>query len=327
MKKILVFGVIAFFIGLAFIPSFNAVSNSKIIKDIGKNNSDFKSKNNNLVEIKIDYYNVDEKVSYTVWLTQDKANEFDTIVDKYKNALNSVKTVDETIEINNNMFESMKALDMFPDGLNVDTEQLLINTKNNDENLDYTYIIDDINIEGNVQGDVISNSICSISGESLCSYAIPIASKGYCRAAQIVYAFFLKLASKYPEYSIGLIGIGMAYTGLLMGLSDRFLYYGNHKSYQMGCGISFGIEESENEFIPSNGWVHTIGLNGEKGLEGDMYGYLFWHISFLFNPSGVRLHAGVDGFTGVWTYNSETDKAFFSGYARRVKIGSVPTYY
>ena len=82
LNKTLVFGIIVLFVGVTISPSFNAASSQRASNNF----------NNGLVKITVQMCKVDGTEENTVWLTQDKADALDILIDNFKAELDNVET-------------------------------------------------------------------------------------------------------------------------------------------------------------------------------------------------------------------------------------------
>jgi len=336
VKKGLAVGIILLFIGVAIVPGITAVIS--LSDGTSTKISDFESVNDDLVEIKVKTFGINSIATHTVWLTEEQVIEYDNLINNFKIELDNCRTLEETIVAYNDMGESLYELGLMPNDLDVkEAKQLVTGAEYSLENLDLSRRrmddeeeqelasnnMQETMTEENSASDVISNRFCLISGESQYSYAVPIGAMICNRIMQVLYDLFIVFLPKLsPESGLVWLVLWAIFIMPFYVMSDYLIYYATaNRSILAACGLSYGVEEQENVFVPSVGWVHTIGLFGKKELNGTLYGFLGWQILFVY-----RIHVGVKGFTGIWTFNVETEEAFYLGFARKVKIGSSPPY-
>ena len=116
-KKGLVIGIIVLFIAIAVAPCINAnVSKASV--------------ENKLVKLSIELCGIGGSQEKIVQLTKKDTIELETIFDDMKIKLNNVNTNQETIEIFNEVVESLNKLGLLPKEISVKEAQLLISNQN-----------------------------------------------------------------------------------------------------------------------------------------------------------------------------------------------------
>lgn len=116
MRKVLAVGIIGLFIGIAFFPSFNALSISE-----GTNISDDK-----LIEIKVGISNIGGERKHTVWLTQEESDSLDILIEDFKEKLDNSESLEETSDIHYDMIISLNELGLLPDDIDVTNSDTLL---------------------------------------------------------------------------------------------------------------------------------------------------------------------------------------------------------
>ena len=157
LRKGLVVGIIALFIGLAFIPNFNAISVQKFVNKI----------NNKLIAIPIKIYNSNRIENYNIYRTQQQAEDFDDLIGEFKEDLTKSESIEETVEIYRDMVISLDNLGLLPNRMSIkQAEDLVIGNFYNSEKHDLfseKIIIDNSQNLGN---ETFENSFCYVSGSS-----------------------------------------------------------------------------------------------------------------------------------------------------------------
>jgi len=113
MKKLLVFGVIVLFLGLAIAPSINAnVSKASIESE--------------LVEITVEASGIEGATPHTVKLTRQQFAEVEKLFNDIQTKLDGTKTMMDAIPIYYDAVVELNKYGLLPEGMNVDDAQKLV---------------------------------------------------------------------------------------------------------------------------------------------------------------------------------------------------------
>ena len=116
---------------------------------------------------------------------------------------------------------------------------------------------------------------------------------------------------------------------IFIGIPVEFLLYLSVMSMlciqplSVGSFLTFGMTYEgfypweDPVHYPSDGWIHTIGLNGIKSYSEEFYGQLtkIWAIFSTY-------YSGIVGFTGINIREDESPTVFYLGFGLNVKIES-----
>ncbi|MFO7678333.1 MAG: hypothetical protein R6V50_08145 [Thermoplasmatota archaeon] len=287
VKQCLGIAVIILFISVAFVPSINA---SAIDKE--------------LVEFDVEICGLGKK--NTVKLTQQEAYELELLFADIQQRLSEIKTREETEEI---FKEAVVELDKYSllGGLSVKQAQQLVVGSTVQQNL--LKSINGKDVE--TFDDDTANYLCLIAGH----LSILVSQSHIVRR-------FTRFMEKLHELSYAL-GINEKYIAIL----ELIIFF-----YLLSPGIIFNLipfsffrvvgagyrETYFNSQEPSEGWVHSFGLNGNKSWEGKLYGVAS---EFLIYKWGIQNYPAILGFTGIILYANNYG-AFFLGSALKAAFSN-----
>ena len=309
MKKLLVFGVIFLFIGVAIAPSINFT----VVKA---------SSDNDLVEVTTQACGIKGFGNTTVKLTRQQYQNLEQYLVDFRARLNQTTTREEAVPIFKEAVVELNKYGLLPKGMSVEQAQRLAtgpyqNTKlvkyleklsNKSENLSL--------LEG--------NAFCLIYGEaeSYTYFQGPVSKVIFYVACILDYILI-----KHTHLLNSLIGVGLIFlelflfyfSMLLFLLSDslrNFPYIGGIIYY----GDLTQTSNKEHHYSPAEGSIWTIGAFGIRHWNGSFYG----NLPFTLTIQRTTYYPGVNGFTGL-RLSSDSSEIYF-GSALRVKIGSeIPT--
>ena len=309
LKKSLAFAVIVLFIGVSFQPVF-AVD----IKPLEKINS-----LKDTVNITVKICKTENIQEYPFVISKQKSIELDNLIGEFKYRLNCSKTIEENLDIFNEMIFALYDLGLLSD--NVDVNELKSWVSND---LNKKFYFDSVDNQQGYSDENISNIFCLVSGQSDMSFSIPVFGRAMNRFL-ISYILFWLLF-----YEMGLINesklddkVESALT-IMFSINILFLI-------PMSLGIPFGVSNcitfgeysaipNYEHYNPSNGWIHTFGLLGKKTLEGAFFGHLLPYLVLI-----SLIYIGISGFTGIIIERKHANPFYF-GYASIVNIGqSIPS--
>jgi hypothetical protein len=254
-----------------------------------------------LVKVTTDFCGLGKR--HTVQLTQREAEELDVLFDSIREKLDNAETREETVEIFN---EAIVEIDKYGllGGLSI--EQALLLVTSSYKNYKVMNKIETLFNKNQDLFDNNSNFLCLVSGQT----DITIFLIRHIGVALIL--------SFIPIFTI---------LGEILGMSGLFIfpvYYAFLKPLAFGNRISLGtLSKSTWGFWikkPSNGWLHTIGLNGIKNWNGSFYGQIPSPFGLIISLFSLFFYTGIIGFTGIRILSSEASY-FYMGTALWVNIG------
>ena len=272
LYKTLIVGIIVLFIGVGIQPAFADVS--------------FESNNSELVEITVQFYEVDRTFNHTVLLTQEKVEELDIMINNFKSQLDSTDNPIETETIYKNAVASFDELGLLPDDMSVEYVQQLVIGK--EQNPRIMRLLESYYNKNQKSIDNKTNFLCLISGESINTlllgpFPLLFGLRGI--LSFVVYIEFLRwLKDNNPDIwswwlsTFGRFDFGLFFLRMLLWIA--FAEVLNFFPLKIGAFIRYGwfkIDDPEAgpESIPAEGWVNTYGLSGTKNWSGGFYGNAF----------------------------------------------------
>jgi hypothetical protein len=86
--------------------------------------------------------------------------------------------------------------------------------------------------------------------------------------------------------------------------------------------MPFGIDSDATGHRPSNGWIRTYGMYGEKNDTGSFFGLLGFPVNYFDLDMKATMYTGAFGFTGFKIILIPSSEAFFLGTSLVVNIGN-----
>ena len=284
--KLLVVGVIVLFIGVAVQPAIADVS--------------IEPDNSELVEITVQFYEVDRTYNHTVLLTKEQVRELENLINNFEIKLDRSDNKIETEAIYKDAVVSLNDYGILPEDMSVDKAQRLVTGK--ELNTRFIRFFERWYSKNPKSLDDNENILCLIAGKSSqTAFFAPIGR-------------ILMVCFEYLPYFL----LSPIFYFILIGTwiwTIKPLSFG----YEIGLGKMVEIPPGEPDYYPSKGWVNTIGLGGLKKWNGSFYGQLPLSKFFIYWGLFDEFYPGVFGFIGI-KIGLITTSSYF-GFALRVKIG------
>ena len=269
MKKIVVIGVIALFVGMGFQPAFATVQ-------LEDNDMDF-------INITSEFTGLKRK--HTVKMTHNEVDEFYAFFDSIYEKLNNTESDDETSLIIN---EAVLELDRYGLLCGLSVEEVQKRFSN------YYKLKGEI-VTNHISGK--ENSDCLIVGRVLRAYFIH----------PIIIMLDELIEEKYPNTILSLFMF--LYKELLaFRFTYGFPYFPIKINTSIALGY-FSDDMYNDGYKPSIGWIMTIGTNGTKGWLGLFTGQLgyFWTLFNEFYIGvegffGIRISNPLTQMTSILGY-------------------------
>jgi len=270
MKKGLVVSVIFLFIGVAIAPSINF----NVVKA---------SDDNDLVEVTSQACGIQGFGNTTVKLAKQQYQNLEQYLVDFRARLNQTTTREEAVPLFKEAVVELNKYGLLPKGMSTDKAQKLV--LGGYQNPLYTRLLDKLqNSYGKSYGDY-ENYYCLIAG-----HTTNTVSRGI--IASIIRIITIILFSLYESSFFSFLltfGLGNVISNLNPILILSLIGIG---------GVSEGLGYWQ--YLPANGWIFTIGLNGVKIWGGNFYGaidnYEYYAI-YWFNVIGF--FPGILRFSGI----------------------------
>jgi hypothetical protein len=292
IKKSLVVSVILLFIGVAVAPSIN----HSVVKA---------SQEDDLVEVTTQACGIKGYRDTTVKLTREQYNDLEQYLVEFRARLNQTTTREEAVPIFKEAVVELDRYGLLPKGMSVEKAQKLILQQNQN---DYLTKFQERFLNTRVLPKDEENYFSLIAGHTtntLILGPIPLT----CLLTGLIGIILLSSASTAV---MGLIGALLLYSSLFIGLLFYSLPGVLFSVIRIGAQkIHIGDPEAPPEYIPSEGWISSVGITGKKTWVGPFYG----------NMVGTGL-IGVVGFTGLKI--AKLNDCFYLGSAMKIGISLNP---
>jgi hypothetical protein len=262
----IVFGVILLFIGIGIQPAFAEVP--------------IESENSELVEITVQFYEIDKSYNHTVLITTETLQDLENLKDNFKEQINSSDNPIETELIFKNTILSLNELGLLPKNISVNYAQNLVIGKKQDP-----WIINTFEKWANKEKesfDEYKNILYLIAGDSnRTSFAGPVPILLLIHYIIIINRIntildWVSESSKFGEL------LSNIFKELFREIYQLRLYFWlflgagiNFFPLKSGAIIAYGFPNfdpfSYDEY-PAEGWVYTIGLSGKQIWSGSFWG-------------------------------------------------------
>ena len=288
-KKSFTIGLSILFIGVAVAPSIN----QSVVKA---------SNDNDLVEVTTQACGIKGYGDTTVKLTREQYQNLEKYLVEFRARLNQTSTREEAVPIFKEAVVELDKYGLLPKGMSVERAQKLViaryksvqdrdilNTfKTNSKLLD-----DDTNILCYLTGQIDNSFVWTLRARLL---TIPLV------LFEMLLMAFYDILPKLTEFIDNLL---------------VYLYFNVLSISPIGFNewISIGVFSGYwpySIYYPSNGWIHTIGMNGIKKWEGSIAG------GWLSPPVGQPRFGAID-FTGLSLYLDNNER-FYLGFALLVNL-------
>lgn len=313
VRKSLVVSVILLYLGVAVIPSINFT--------LAKS-----SNNSDIVEVNIQVCDINEFQNTTVKLTRKQYKSLQQYFVNFRLQLNQTTTRKKTVSIFKEAVVELNNYGLLPKGLNVSQAQKLVITGYLYEKV-INFFHNIIKKNQWVSSDNINN-LCLVAGVTNQTVFTGIAFTTLYSAAFIT----ALLWGLFDEFGLHLIENILNSLGLLFLFSTNVLFLLSSKLGNLipiGGFTMFGKRISSGYghhiYYPSEGWIWTKGLNGEKKWSGSFVGDVYFYN--LVRAAGVeKYYIGAIGFTGFTIKRILNGETIFLGNALRAAFVTEPPY-
>ena len=283
MKKLLVFGVIVLFLGLAIAPSINAnVSKASIDSE--------------LVEITTEICGLNGG-KHTVQLSKEEAEEVEQLIDNIERRLDNVETREEAVEIFN---EAIVELDKYGllGGLSVKQAQRLVTGRYQNPG-----VIKHVNKKEGIFEN--ANFFCLVAGST--SVTMIMTPR----------AVLLYILSRMSNLDVNITSL---LSNLFFNSLEVSTFFNPILFLDIVYLGGIKYRQPLPKLVPAEGWIYSFGLMGEKSWNGSFYGNLpLPPLSIQLTHWDV--YPGIFGLTGIKLsgFLLPTER-FFLGSALWIKI-------
>jgi hypothetical protein len=289
MKRILAVGVILLFIGVSVAPTINF----QVVKA---------STDNDLVKVTTQACGIQGYEDTTVKLTRKQYQDLEQYLVDFRERLNQTSTREEAIPIFKEAVVELDKYGLLPRGMSVEKAQKLVIARY--KSFQDRYILNSLMTNSKLLDDN-RNTLCYFTGQIDNSFVWTLRA----RLLTIPLVLFEVLIMSFHDI---LPKLTEFIDNLLV-----YLYFNVLSISPIGFNewISIGVFSGYwpySIYYPSNGWIHTIGMNGIKKWEGSIAG------GWLSPPVGQPRFGAFD-FTGLALYLDNNER-FYLGFALSVNL-------
>jgi hypothetical protein len=291
-RKWLAIGIILLFIGVAIAPSIN----QSVVKA---------SQEDDIIEVTSQACGIQGYGNSTVKLTREQYQNLEQYLIEFRARLNQTSTREEAVPIFREAVVELDTYGLLPKGMNV--EQSPSNLLQQNQNDYFRDLQERIPNRHDLQmdEDCYFSLIAGHTTNTLILGPIPLT----CLFTGLIGIILLSSASNAVS---GLIGALLLFLSLGLGFLFYLLPAVLFSVIRIGTeAIHIGDPEAPREFIPSEGWINSVGATGKKTWVGPFYGSM----------GGPGL-IGAVGFTGIKI--SSLNNCFYIGSALRIGISPNP---
>ncbi len=316
-RKMLAVGIILLFVGIAVAPSIN----QSVVRA---------STDNDFVEVTSQACGIQGYKDTTVKLTREQYQNLEQYLVEFRARLNQTTTREEAVPIFKEAVVELDKYGLLPKGMSVERAQRLIIGIQNTVS---SRLKEKPPLHNRINDSNNSNYLCLV-----CSHTDGLMSVGPVIRLSCNLRYFLFdlgyaadwcnsiydnghiLLSYILSYFFASILLLVAYPsvfGILPAtLNPLKLLY----TIMLG-GYVYNPYLYESQYVPSDGWVATFGLNGIKIFKEPLWGHLpLLRLNSEFFPQGLY-YPGIFGFTGIQIFLGENNM-FLLGSALWVEISS-----
>jgi hypothetical protein len=302
IKRILTTVVILLFIGVGLQSAF-------AINPIKPDDSE-------LEEITVQFYETDKTYNHTVMLTRGQIVELENLIDDFEIKIDNADNRLETEAIYKDTVVSLNDYGILPDGMSVEKAQRLITGK--EHNPVVVSLFERWYNRNHKSMGHNENVLCFIGGYS--SNSVPV--RGIFTIITPIWNFLVKTFNKLGK-------IGPIFEEIFHEILISSMIMLNELMALQPFGIGFELlfgDELNSEYTPSHVEINTLGLNGKKTFNGEMYGQLPLPPFILPYHTSLYCFPGAIGFTGIKILDIThySNIIVYLGSALWVKLGEEP---
>jgi hypothetical protein len=296
MKKLFAIGIIFLFIGVVVAPSIN----STVVKA-----------SDDLVEVTSQACGIQGFGNTTVKLTKQQYQNLEQYLVTFRARLNQTTTREETVPLFKEAVAELNSYGLLPKGMSVEQALKLVTSRY--VNRQGSRLLETLSHRNPFTQNDVDNRFCLVAGNTNNNYIFgPIKSSlfiGLLLLMDLVYVIavifdslgltrLVKLCEVVENFLDSLWIPVRVIPAEIVGLVTFGSYY-----YEWEVGP---------HYYSSNGWIHTLGLQGAQSLNGSFYGTIREGI--------LGFYYGLSGFTGIVIRPWGTGRMLFLGSAFRASM-------
>jgi hypothetical protein len=299
-RKWLAIGIILLFVGVTIAPTINF-------------NTVKASTDDDLVEVTTQACGIQGYGNTTVKLTREQYQDLEQYLVEFRARLNQTSTREEAVPIFKDAVVELDKYGLLPKGMSVEQAQKLVTSGY--KNQYCSQLLKKIYDRNPLPKNGINNQLCLVAGNTDYSDIVgPISMIGFCA----------KLIIFIPIFFVYLILDELGFKMLAEKLNNVLeIILTDYIPFEMGgfgiFGYAFRFGLDDVYFVPSDGWVYSLGLQGTRSISGSFYGTITvfaWSWNYNF-------YLGVTGFIGLIIGSSHmSNTRFFLGSAYRIGLST-----
>jgi len=286
IKKLVVFGIIILFIGIAIAPTINYTTVKASV-------------DNDTIEVTSQACGIKGYGNTTVKLTKQQYQNLQNYLVDFRARLNQTTTRGEAVPIFKDAVVELNKYGLLPKGMSVEKTEKLVIGQNQNKNLE------------KIQEKLIQYHLLSLDNTS--NYNCTIVWEG--SPFTFYHPIWILLSPL-----LWVLGI----FGELLGqiLAQTYLFHHIRLLSSIGFGDLYTVF-GEDHYEPFYGHINTVGLNGNLSWDGPLYGAIR---SVVWANGGGRTedYIGATGFSGLNIVSKQGNVIFGTALHVKITLGSFP---
>jgi hypothetical protein len=284
------------------------------------------SNDNDLVEVTTQACGIKGFGNTTVKLTREQYQNLEQYLVGFRARLNQTTTMDEAVSIFKEAVAELNKYGLLPKGLSVEQAQTLVLTGYINENL--MNHLQEIYQRHRWISSGESNTFCLVAGATNQTVLTGIVFTTFLSAILLL-ARLWALSEKFGLHFLESIVCSFA---VLLYFSECLLLVLCSK---LGCHVPIGeltmfgkrVTKGQGPSIsyPSEGWIWTKGLKGEKKWNGSFVGDIYF-FNLVRIAAVEKYYIGAIGFTGFTFKRISNGETIFLGTALQIALDTEPPY-
>ena len=293
--KWLAIGIILLFLGVTIAPTINF--------QVAKASTD-----DDLVEVTTQACGIKGYGNTTVKLTREQYQDLEEYLVEFRVRLNQTSTREEAVPIFKDAVIELDKYGLLPKGMSIEQVQKLV--IRNFQNERFIQLIKKIYCDRQLSNN--RNFLCLVAGNTTNTQGF-----GPFQALIVTHGLILYIIHVFFNNLVEWIWL---FSNLFSFERDsKFPLY----LYGHLCFGSYEVNDfSGNILLPSEGWIQSYGILGNRNNSGTLYGQMHTfvgHINFI-NDDCIYYYQGIRGFTGLKIYQS--NNYFYLGSCLEVNVNS-----
>ena len=281
IRKWLAIGIILLFVGVTIAPTINF-------------NTVKASPDDDLVEVTTQACGIQGYKDTTVKLTREQYQDLEQYLVEFRARLNQTTTREEAVPIFKDAVVELDKYGLLPRGMSVEQAQNSVISGYQNQ---YSSQHQKIYYKNFINQIEVNNRLCLVAGNTDdCFFYGLIFAVSFCVSFTIILSIgvtamtleeqgFEKLAERLYNFTYKLVDFFGSVRFFPFEIGGMFTFGGKY----------FQGEEEPALYVPSNGWIYSLGLRGVQTINGSFYGTIAQLSTSFYN----REYLGLLGFIGL----------------------------